>query len=97
MTTDWGAIGTAAALIYIAFMQERNAKRQKKTAKAVQEIHVLTDGAMTTQKRLLAEVTASKAAITKSEADIKAADDALKDYLLSLQTQATVKAQEKIT
>lgn len=94
MTADYGAIGTAIAIAYIAFMQARNAGRAKKTAKTVEEIHQLTNGTMTQQKKLLSEVTAAKAFITKDPKDFKSAEDALKDYLASVQTQSNIKQND---
>jgi len=88
--TDYGAIGTAAALIYIAFVQAKNERSRKKTAKTVDEIHTLTNGAMTAQKKLLAEVTAAKAFITKDTKDLQAAADASKDYISSVQVQSNL-------
>jgi hypothetical protein len=91
MTPDYGAIGTAIAIGYIAFMDYR----QRKTSKVVNEIHALTNSAMTQQKKTLAEVTAAKSVITKDPKDVEAATEAMKDYLSSVNKQSNVESQTK--
>ena len=73
---------------YTTWMAWRNRK-------TLSEIHVLTNGTMTQQKKVLAEVTASKAYLTKDAMDIKAAEDALKDYLA--QSAVSTKIDQKTT
>lgn len=63
--------------------------KQNKTGNRVEEVHSLVNSAMGLQKRQLAEVTAAKAAITHSPADLKAAEIAMSEYL------EHVKGQEK--
>lgn len=47
----------------------------------INQVHKLTNSGMTAQKKMLAEVTAAKFAITKDKTDKANADTAMKDYL----------------
>jgi hypothetical protein len=76
--------------ITLGVLQGYNTWRQNRIKKTINEIHILTNGTMTQQKKILAEVTASKAYITKDPMDMKAAEDALKDYLSQSATSDTV-------
>jgi hypothetical protein len=67
-----------------------NTWSQNRTNKTVNDIHILTNGTMTQQKKLFAEVTSQKAYLTKDPMDVKVAEDALKDYLQQNATSTTV-------
>lgn len=67
--------------IVLGALQAYNSWKQSQTNRTVDKIHELTNSAMTQQKKMLAEVTAAKAAITKDPVDADAAAEAMKDYL----------------
>jgi len=79
-TTDYGQIGTALALVVIAFLQVWNNRKQQATAKTVDDVHTLVNSQMGAQKKLLYDVSAAKAAITHSPLDQHAADIALLEW-----------------
>lgn len=52
MTTDYGAIGTALAIIFIAFMQVWNNRKQAQIAKTVEVVHKLTNSNLGEQLKI---------------------------------------------
>lgn len=81
--TDWGKIGTAAAIAFISFMGVWNSRQNKRTGKTVDKIHILTNSAMGAQLKLNVEFAEANAVqahriaeITKSDGDIAAAEAA---------------------
>ena len=76
--------------ITLGLLQGYSAWKASQNAKTLADIHVLTNGTMTQQKKVLAEVTAAKAYLTKDPMDIKAAEDALKDFLQQDATTASL-------
>jgi hypothetical protein len=79
-----------AAGITYGVLQGYNTWRANQNAKILKDVHILTNGTMTQQKKVLAEVTASKAYLTKDPMDVRAAEDALKDYLAQSATSTTI-------
>jgi len=98
--TEWKDAGQAAGMFALGALMVWNKWQQGKTAKTVEVIHALTNSSMGLQKKQLAEVTAAKAAITRSGPDAQAAaldqrsaDQAMADYLdhVSKQSKADSK------
>jgi hypothetical protein len=81
--------------IILGSLQAYNTYKQRETNKTVNEVHTLVNGSMTQQKKLYSEVTAWKAVSSGKPEDFKIADEAMKDYVASLATQASVVEQEK--
>lgn len=79
MTT--GEATTMTAAIVLGTLQAWNTWNQRKTARTVDQVHVLVNSQMTITKKALAEVTSAKAAITLDLMDISAAQKAMEDYL----------------
>lgn len=88
--TDYGAIGTAVAVGFIAVMQVYQSHKAKQMAKTLDTVHTLTNSSMGLQKKALMEVTAAKAAITRSKQDEEAAGVAMADYSAHMEQQAKV-------
>lgn len=80
MTTDFGSMGTAAAIAFIAFMSVWNNRQNKKTADVVDKVHTLSNSAMGAQLKLNVEFAEANAVqahriseITKEDGDAAAA------------------------
>lgn len=80
MTTDFGSIGTAAAMVFIGFMTVWNNRQNKKAAVVIEKVHILANSAMSAQLKLNVEFAEANsvqahriAEITKEEGDMAAA------------------------
>ncbi len=78
---DWTYLGERAFLAFLGICTAWNTWAGNKRSKRLEEIHALSNSAMGTVKKALAQVTAAKAVITNDWGDQKMADDAMKDYL----------------
>ena len=93
-TTDYGAVGTALALVTIAFLQVWNTARSSKrdsaiavmkttgedTARKVEEVHKLTNGGMSDQLQIGMVAAKALAALTHLPEHLALAEIATKKY-----------------
>lgn len=80
MTTDFGSMGTAGAIAFIAFMSVWNNRQNKKNGAVIDKVHTLSNSAMGAQLKLNVEFAEANAVqahriaeITKEDGDTAAA------------------------
>jgi hypothetical protein len=101
MTTEqmtfWKEVGAAAAIAFIAFMQQWNARRAKKERRAnatvVEKVHTLVNSQMGATLNVARLATKRTAEVTKHPSDLAVAEEAERAYQEHQKKQATVDAK----
>ena len=98
-TTDYGQIGTALALIVIAFLQvwnnHKQKARQEATAKTVNDVHTLVNSNFGAQLRITSLQADRIAGLTKDPQDQKVAEEAHRLWIEHQEKQKIVDSGTK--
>jgi Na+/phosphate symporter len=94
-TTDYGQIGTAIALVVIAFLQVWNNRKQHATANTIKDVHTLVNSNFGAQLRITSLQADRIASLTKDPQDQKVAEEAHRIWIEHQENQATVDSSNK--